>query len=105
MRMTAFEWVQIAALFSSGLGMPVVLYLIGRSHSQRAAAEANDEARMDHLDECIDDLKLRVLGSSVTRGDLDAALLRLREGITADTNGLHQRIMRLENIYLREQRA
>lgn len=80
--------------------MPVVLYLIGRSHSHREAAFAKVNGRMDHLDTCIDDLKERVLGSSVTRGDLDAAVLRLREGITADTNGLHQRIMRLETIAL-----
>jgi hypothetical protein len=90
--MTAFEKLQIAMLFLAGLGglvSPVIGVMLARHYK-----------RLDHIDDCLDHLKMIVVGTTATRGDLDARLLTLRSDIAKDTTGLHDRLFRLEGLAL-----
>lgn len=95
--MTGFEMVQVGLLFCAGIGTPVVVLLVSLHHKSRGDRFDKIDGRLDHIDECLDRLRVTVAGSAVTRSEMDARLLNLREAVSADTNGLHERIMRLES--------
>ena len=96
---TNFEWAQLFMSAMAGVLTPVLIVVLNAHRNER-------NRRLDHLDECFDDMKTRILGELVTKKDLDAysiemgqTLSRMREAISKETNGLHERLMRLENGY------
>lgn len=61
------------------------------------------DGRLDHLDDCIDSVRTVVLTKGVTREELasfrleiEETMTRMRSAVSQDTNGLHQRLMRIE---------
>jgi len=109
--MTLAEALSIIATLITGIVVPLVGLILVRRERHRDErwqqvnkniSEMHDDVR--HLDECLDDLKTKVLSQSVTRADLAAhevemraALAEQRMQVGQDTNGLHQRVFRLEN--------
>ena len=67
----------------TGILVPVILYVVSRRAIVNTSNFAKLEARLDHVDECIDALRDRVIGSMVTRTELelvrDRAALDLRD--------------------------
>lgn len=105
------EWVQVATLVAvvfSGLGVPFIIRTLNRQDQDRQTLRTEMHEKFDHLDSCVDELKRRVLGEVCTRNDIIATkaetnetLNRMRISLSNETNGLHQRIMRLESAILR----
>jgi hypothetical protein len=100
---TIFE---IASLLGV-VGIPGIALMLARQDRHRGAIDDKITAvaaKVDHIDECVDDLKERVLANSVTRADLAVHQVEIRQAMgeqrvsldRAD-DGLHQRIMRLES--------
>lgn len=110
--MTVGEWLQIGTLgvgIASVLILPFVLRALNRQDIDRRDFRTEMHARLSHLDSCMDDVKVRVLGECASRAELASAearlidaLNRMRMAISNDTTGLHDRIMRLEDWRLRE---
>lgn len=105
--MTVSEWLQVGTLgivVLSALVLPFVLRALNRQDADREKFRTEMHGRLTHLDECVDDLKRRVLGELCSRAELATAMVnmtdalnRMRAAISVDTNGLHERIMRLES--------
>lgn len=105
--MIASEWVELGTLalgVVSATIMPFVLRGLSRQDVDRATFKTEMHDRLNHIDDCVDDLKGRVLGEMVSRAEVAAnearvieTLNRMRAAISGDTKGLHDRIMRLEN--------
>lgn len=108
--MTLIEWLMLATLavsISSSIILPFVLRALNRQDVDRANLRREFHERTDHLDACLDALRNRVVGEACTRADMssleariEGTLSRMRSAISGDTHGLHERIFRLENIYL-----
>lgn len=94
------QYVQTLGTVLTCVGIPLLIYNLSKQDTDRAVRFREMHNRMDHLDECIDGMQRVVTGGMMTRVEVTAALLDLREGIASDTRGLHDRIMRLENIAL-----
>ena len=103
--MSLAESLTLTVLVLTGVGMPVLGYMLSRQDTHRQEVSDNLNERLDHLDGCMDDLKNRVLGSAVTRAEMESRLAQLRGEIHADTDGLHGRLMRLEDQALRRSGA
>ena len=88
-----------------GIGMPVFGVMLKRQDAHRDGRFDRLEDRLIHFDECMDDLKNKVIGTAATRAELESRLAQLRAEIHADTDGLHGRIMRLEDQALRHSGA
>lgn len=104
--MTAFLSVVVA------IGMGLLGVMLRRQDNHRDQNFGAVHAKLSHIDECMDDLKEKVLGSMATRQELKTAetevlalvhveTSRLRSEIGRDTSGLHERLMRLENLALK----
>jgi len=110
--MGTVEWLQTAQLILTmvaTIGVPVIINNMRGQNAHRETVRVEMHGRLNHLDECVDDLKKRVLGESASRAELARlqaevvdTLNRMRLAISAETNGLHQRIMRLEDAKMRE---
>lgn len=109
--MTVFEAASLATAIIAGLGFPAVGFILKRQDQHRterfgAMIDGLNAVhdKIDHIDKCVDDLKERVLGNTVSpatlethKAEMRAALAEQRGQISNDTNGLHQRIFRLED--------
>lgn len=102
--MGLFQWLIVAVAIITGCGIPILIHNLSRQDSDRRAKFNEMHTRMDHLDNCLDSLRNTVLGTAVRREDFVAlkadtieSLNRMRSAISNETNGLHDRIMRLEN--------
>ena len=91
------------SLFSA-IVTPFLLRSLSRQDADRALLREEFHTRLNHLDSCFDALKAQVLGDTCTREDfaalqvnLNSTMDRMRTAISGDTNGLHARIMRLED--------
>jgi hypothetical protein len=105
--MNVADTVRIVLDFIIAVFVPILLFNMKRQDTDRAA-------RFKHLDDCIDDtkknvieLKERIAGQAVTRADLERALMGIRAEINMErlerersSQGMHDRVMRLENIQL-----
>lgn len=134
--MTLFEILQLVFIIATGIATPALLLVVTRGHSQRerkfddlhATISANkdelnkklegDKAEthaqlvsistdMKHLDECFDDLRVKVAGEMATRTDLTAArvdmqsiITRMREAVSSEIRTACDRIKRIEDIEL-----
>jgi hypothetical protein len=99
----------LGTTFITGIGVPLILVAQRRQDESRAMLRIEMHERLTHLDACIDDLKIKVLGESASRTELSAlradvieTINRIRTAISVDTSGLHDRIMRLEDVKFRE---
>jgi hypothetical protein len=95
------EWLYPIAMIIVGVLGPS-LTVTGFLHRARSGELAGIKTTLSHIDGCVDELKLKVeryTAGAMTRVEVDATLLRMREAISGDTAGLHDRIMRLENPY------
>lgn len=88
----------------NGVGMPVLIWVLTQARTDRKAKFQEMHERLDHLDSCVDNVRSVVIGKGVTRDDLLAfkaeiteIITRQRLAISAETTGLHDRIMRLES--------
>jgi hypothetical protein len=99
--MSLTESLTVAVLVLTGIGMPALGYMMSRQDKHREDHFVRIGVRLDHLDGCMDDLKTRVLGGTITRAELEAKMAQLRSEIHDDTSGLHDRVMRLEDQQLR----
>ena len=99
--MSLAESLTLTVLVLTGIGMPALGVMLSRQDAHRQEVSDRLNERLDHLDGCIDELKLKVSGGTVSRVDLEARMAQLRSEALADTNGLHSRIMRLEDQMLR----
>lgn len=93
----------------SGLGMPVALYIITRGAKHREELHNDLSEKLTHLDNCLDNVRNIVLSKGVTREDferfraeINETITRVRGAVSAETTGLHDRIMRLEAPWFRE---
>lgn len=102
--MTGFEYATLILLAMTGLGMPALGVMIRRQDAHRERAFNAIQTQLDHLDNCMDDMKERVLSMTVSRAELQEALTRQRSEIAGDTHGLHERIFRLENVQFEQRR-
>lgn len=102
--MSGFEAASLCLLALTGLGIPVLGLMMRRQDNHRERAFSAIQAQLDHLDGCMDELKERVLGMTVSRAELQEALARQRSEIGGDTHGLHERIFRLENAHFEQRR-
>lgn len=105
-------WIALFGILTSGIGVPVLIFMSGRNErmlqSQNVMREEKFREihkRLDHFDDCIDDVKKIVLGESVTRSDfatfraeLTEALTRIRNAMSLEQSSQDERIMRLENM-------
>jgi len=76
--MTYFESASILLLIANGILMPIVLYYVASGKQARAAGFAALEGRLNHLDQCLDALKLQVAASGITRPEVETKILDLR---------------------------
>jgi hypothetical protein len=100
------SWIQVVMVILSaisGLGMPVALFVISRGTKRREDLHNDLSERLIHLDECLGNVRDTVLSKGVTREDferfraeINETMTRQRSAISAETTGLHDRIMRLE---------
>src|SRR5712691_11566074 len=88
---------QLMISIAGGVAIPLLIYLMMRQDHNQTRRFSDLNSRLDHLDACVDDMKQTVAGGLVPRSEIDTTLLRMRESIAADTKGLHDRIMRLED--------
>src|SRR6266568_893272 len=88
---------QLMVSVAGGVAIPLIIYLMMRQDHNQTRRFGDLNTRLDHLDRCVDELKQTVASGLVPRTETAAALLTLRESISADTKGLHDRIMRLED--------
>lgn len=96
------EWLSPIVTIIIGVLGPV-LTVMALLHRERSKVLTAIGTQVAHIDDCVDSLKIQIVsyaGRAVTRDEVDATLLRMREGISGDTRGLHDRIMRLENRFL-----
>ncbi len=98
------EWITLALALITGVGVPLILFFMARASTDRATKFNEMHLRLNHFDDCIDTLQKIVLGKAATREDMlglkseiTDIINRQRLAISAETNALHQRIMRLEN--------
>ena len=120
------DWTHVFYMFSISLGLigdvliPVLFFRFERLEQrrreglERQRAERQQEfgsvhKRMDHLDECFDMMRQRVLGEVASRKDFDAlraeietTLNRMRAAISGETSELGKRIYRLEDKAFRQ---
>lgn len=109
--MTVVEVVASLTLVVTTLGtvmLPLVLRALNKQDADRTRLRDELHGRLDHLDACFDSLRARVMAENVTRKDLAEAraeinetLSRMRQAISADTNGLHDRIFRIEGKFFK----
>lgn len=106
--MEVFQWITLGFLVINGIGMPVVIWNMNRAGTDRQAKFEALHKRLDHLDECVDGVSSLVMSKGVTRDDLlgfkaeiTDIINRQRAAISVETNGLHDRIMRLETPYFK----
>lgn len=95
---------EIIVAVVTGVGVPLIIYMLTRQDSDRKAKQEEIHERLGHLDRCIDDVRKTVLGKSVTREDFVAfkaemteTLNRMRTAISTEASNLDKRIMRLED--------
>jgi hypothetical protein len=102
------EDIRLAVEIFGAILMPILVWQITRQDRDR-------RERFKHLDECIDATRKEVIrlnnqiaGTGVTRADLERMQIGLRAEIGMErlerersSNGLHDRLMRLEDIQLR----
>jgi hypothetical protein len=88
----------------SGLGIPLVIYFLKSSDSDRAEMKQELHGRLDHLDECLDDTRQAMLSRMVTKEDManhrievQEIITRIRDASSKESLALHERIYRLEN--------
>lgn len=106
--MSAFDIGQICILILSGIGFPVLAFIMNRQDADRKGLREEIHSRLNHLDECIDSVRGIVQSHAVTKAELSSCraeindtLTRMRQAISADTNGLHDRLMRLEEPFFK----
>jgi ferritin-like protein len=104
--MGAFQWIVVTFTVINGMGVPVLIWVLTQARADRKAKFEEMHERLTHLDTCLDDVRNVVIGSGVTRADLVAfkaditeIISRQRLAISAETTGLHDRIMRVENYF------
>lgn len=92
----------------TGIGIPAILYMQKRQDDDRARLRNEMHDRINHLDACLDEVKERVLSATATRSEVLAVkadvmeiITRARAAISAETHGLHERVLRLEDINMR----
>lgn len=105
--MTTGEMLQLASVslaLISVLIMPFIFRGLTRQDEDRQAMKQEMHARLDHLDHCIDETKLIVLGKMVTRDEMNAYKLevqsivsRIREAASVEYKTMNDRMMRVEN--------
>lgn len=104
--MGAFQWIVVTFTVINGMGVPVLIWILTQARADRKAKFEEMHERLNHLDTCVDDVRNVVVGSAVTRGELMAfkaditeIISRQRIAISTESNGLHERIMRLESYF------
>lgn len=111
--MSYYEIATLALTAISVIGWPTLGYMVGLQSKlsgeiskslHHRVSEVHDIVK--HLDECMDSLKVEVAGKMVTeaqlaqhRMEMQEMITRVRTAISQDTNGLHERLLRLEAPY------
>jgi SMC interacting uncharacterized protein involved in chromosome segregation len=119
--MSNYETMMLIFAGVSAVGMPAVLLVLNRMWATRDKHQQEQRDRYAHLDECFDSLKAIVLAKTVTRDDIgilradikadlsnfraefNETLTRVRAAISTETDGLHQRLMRIEAPFFERQ--
>lgn len=105
--MPALEELRLVVEIVGAVFMPILVFLIQRQDRDR-------REHFKHLDDCIDATRKEIIkltneiaSTGVSRSDLERAQIGLRAEINMErlerernTNGLHDRILRLEDIQL-----
>jgi hypothetical protein len=79
-----YEVASITLLIANGILVPVVLFYVAHAKNTRLNEFAGVHKRLDHLDECLDGLRLQVVGSGVTRVEFDSRCLDIRREMLAE---------------------
>lgn len=92
----------------TGIGIPLMTFWMARQDADRREKFTEMHKRLDHLDTCIDDVRGIVYHKGVTReefiafkADMTEIITRMRSAVSNETNGLHQRLMRLEQPFFK----
>lgn len=93
--MTWAEALPIVTTASSGILIPIILYIVGRQALLRTSSHTSLHERLDHIDACIDALRDRVVGEMATRTELEA--VRDRAAIELQKFDLAQNQARHDN--------
>lgn len=106
--MEIFQWITFGFLIINGVAVPVLMLYLNRAGADRQAKFDALHKRLDHLDACVDGVSSLVMSKGVTRDDLlgfkaeiTDIINRQRAAISVETNGLHDRIMRLETPFFK----
>lgn len=88
----------------TGIGIPLVLYTMGRQDNDRREKFKEIHSRLDHIDVCVDGVREIVYSKGVNReelahfkADITEIINRQRTAISSETMALGQRIYRLED--------
>lgn len=111
--MTVYEYASVTAAI---ITCSIMLMTWVITHLDRKRTEARDtffgaltakiealHTKLVHVDQCVDDLKVRVLADTVTKEDLRQTFNDWRIQLSGDATGLADRVFRLENQGLRGQ--
>jgi hypothetical protein len=89
--------------------IPVMFFRFERHETARREMHSENSRRLEHLDDCIDSMRTKVLEEMVSRSDLmilkediDNSMQSMRLTISNETVGLSQRIYRLEDTQMRK---
>lgn len=103
--MTPFEAFTLVGL----IGMPALGLMLTRQDKHRETHFAmidekisGSHTKLDHLDECVDEVKEKMATKAdllAHQNDTRAALELMRSSVDRATDGLHQRLLRLEAPY------
>lgn len=103
----------------TGICVPALLFMAKRNIELMKSQNDDRQKRFDdmhkaiaHLDDCVDNVRGLMLARSVTRDDFlgyrsetAESLSRMRAAITTDISQVHDRLMRLEDIYFKRGQA